>query len=63
MTPNFANLADTTYWRLGAMVHYPEAQQPSLHPAGFSEFKPDAFSSLNHNSYETSVQYLQLYTM
>ena len=45
------------------MVHYPEAQQPSLHPAGFSEFKPDAFSSLNHNSYETSVQYLQLYTM
>jgi len=44
------------------MVHYPEAQQPSLYPSGFSAFQPDAFSSLNHDSYGTSVQYLQLHT-
>ena len=44
-------------------MHYLEAQQPSPNALGFSTFQADAFSTLNHNSYGTSVQYLQLYTM
>jgi len=38
-------------------------KEPSLYPSGFSAFQTDAFSSLNHNTYRTSVQFLQLYTM